>query len=50
MCEICLKLTIKTLEQRQWRSSGLFLVNFEQISNSCGVSIVYFEQVNVGLV
>ena len=33
MCEICSKLTIKTPEQRQWRRSGAFIVNFEQISH-----------------
>ena len=30
--EICSKLTIKT-EWRQWRHSGVFIVNFEQISH-----------------
>ena len=33
MCEICSKLTIKTQQQRQWRPSGVFIVNFEQISH-----------------
>ena len=32
-CEICSKLTIKTLEQPQWRRSGVFVVNFEHIAN-----------------
>ena len=32
-CEICSKLTIKTPELRQWRSSGVFIVNFEHISH-----------------
>ena len=32
-CEICSKLTIKTPEQRQWRRSGVFIVNFEHISH-----------------
>ena len=27
------KLTIETLERRQWRGSGVFNVNFEQISS-----------------
>ena len=31
--EICSKLTIKTPEQRQWRRSGVFIVNFEHISH-----------------
>ena len=33
-CEICSKLTIKTLERRRWRRSDVFIVNFEQISPS----------------
>ena len=32
-CEICSKLTIKTLEGRQWHHSGVFIVNFGQISH-----------------
>ena len=31
-CEICSELTIKTPERRQWRHSGVFIVNFEHIS------------------
>ena len=31
-CEICRKLTIKTPERRQWRCSGVFIVNFDQTS------------------
>ena len=31
MFEICLKLTIKTPEQRHWRCSGVFIVYFELI-------------------
>ena len=31
-CEICSKLTIKTPEQSHWRRSGVFIVNFEHIS------------------
>ena len=31
-CEICSKLTRKTPERRQWRRSGVFIVNFEHIS------------------
>ena len=33
MCEICSNLTIKTLERRQLRLSGVFIVNFEHISH-----------------
>ena len=33
MCEVCSKLTIKTPERRHWRRSGVFIVNFEQISH-----------------
>ena len=32
MCEICAKLTIKTLEQSQLRC-GVFIVNFEHIAH-----------------
>ena len=31
--KICSKLTTKTPEQRQWRRSGVFIINFEQISH-----------------
>ena len=30
---MCSKLTIKTLEQHHWRRSGIFIVNFEHISD-----------------
>ena len=30
-CEICSKLTIKTLERRHWPRSGVFFVNLEHI-------------------
>ena len=33
MGKICSKLTIKTPKRRQWRRSGVFIVNFEQISH-----------------
>ena len=47
--EMCSKLTIKTPERRQWRGSGVFIVNFEHISHLVlVVSIVNFEQVNAG--
>ena len=32
-CEIFSKFTIKTPERRQWRRSGVFIVNFENISH-----------------
>ena len=32
MCEVCLNLTLKTQEWRKWRLSGVFVVNFKQIS------------------
>ena len=31
--EICSKLAIKIQERRQWRRSGVFIVNFEDISD-----------------
>ena len=31
-CEIRSKLTIKTPEQRHWRRSGSFIVNFEKVN------------------
>ena len=31
MCEICSNLTIKALERRKWRRSGVFMVSFEHI-------------------
>ena len=50
MCEIYSKLVKKTLEQGQECRSGVFFVNFEQISHIVLVflCIVDFEQVNVG--
>ena len=32
-CEICWKWTTKVSEQRYWRRSGVFIVNFEHISH-----------------
>ena len=32
-CELCSKLIIKIPEQRQWRRSSVFIVNFEPISH-----------------
>ena len=47
--EKCVKITRKTAEWCQWLRSGVFIVNFKQIShNFSGVSIVDFEQLNAG--
>ena len=32
-CEICSKLPIKTPKRRQWRGSGVFIVNFNHTSH-----------------
>ena len=32
-CETCSKLAIETPERRHWRHSGVFIVNFEHISD-----------------
>ena len=32
-CEICSKLTIKTLARRHWHCSGVFIINFGYISH-----------------
>ena len=45
-CEICSELTIKRPEQRQWRRSGVFIVNVTYFTPCCNVSIVNFKQVN----
>ena len=51
MCEICSKLAIMTPEQRHCRRSGVFIVNFEQISYPFSSdSIDDFEKVNACLV
>ena len=47
--EICLKLTIKTPEWRQWRRSGVFIVNFEHNSYLALVFLFNFEYVIGGL-
>ena len=39
-CEIYSKLTIKALE-RQWRRSGIFVVNFEHISHISHLVLVF---------
>ena len=46
MCEICLKVTIRTPERRHWCCSGVFIINFEHILHiALYFSIVDFEQV-----
>ena len=45
MCKICSKLTIKMPERRQWRRSGIFIVNFEHFTPCFIVSVVKFEHV-----
>ena len=48
-CEICSTLTTKTPEQRQWRRSGVFVVNFEKYFTICtSISSVNFEHVIAG--
>ena len=50
-CEIYLRLTIKTLEQHQWRDSGVFIVIFLlYFTPFSSLSIVNFEQANVSWV
>ena len=50
-CGICSKLTIKTRERRNWRRSGVFIINFGTYFTPCSsVFIVNFEQVNTGWV
>ena len=39
--EICSNLTTKTPERRQWRRSGIFIVNFEDISHVNDVVLVF---------
>ena len=47
-CEICLKLTVKTSEQRQWRRFGVILVSLLLTLSTpfSTVSIVKLEQAN----
>ena len=50
-CEICSKLTIKKPDRRQWRRSGVFIVNFEHILHLVLVFLLQnFEHVIVGWV
>ena len=45
-CEIYLELTIKTAERRQWRRSGVFIINFEHISQHVLV-VLFFNFAHV---
>ena len=47
-CEICSKLTVKTPERPHWHRSGVFIGNFEHISQCSSVYIVNFEHVIPG--
>ena len=50
-CDVCSKLTVKTLDRHHRRRSSDFVVNFEHISHLfSSVSIVDFEQVNISWV
>ena len=42
------KSTIKTVERRQWRRSGVFIVNFEQVNVSWAVAIPKVRQLERG--
>ena len=46
---MCLKLTVKVSERRQWHCSGVFIVNTD-FTHSSGISIGDFEQVYAGSV
>ena len=49
--EICSKLTIKELERRHWRRSGVFFVKFEHISPLVLVFLLLtVSRLNVGQV
>ena len=39
-CEACSKLTIKTVDQVQWRCFGIFIINFEHISHLFAVFLL----------
>ena len=46
-CEICSELTIKTPKRRQWRRSGVFIVNLNIFHAFFSVSIINVEQENI---
>ena len=48
ICKVCSKLTIKSIERRQWHRSGTFNRWFcEDITCCCDVSVADYEQKNV---
>ena len=47
---MCSKLKITTPERRQWRRSGVFIVNFEHLIPCSSVSTANFEHVIAGRV
>ena len=47
-CEICSKLTIRIPEQRHWRRSGIFIVNFEHISHLVLVFLLLTLKMSAG--
>ena len=49
MHQICSQLTLKKLGWRYWSRSVLFIVSFEHILHTSGISIVGFEEVNIRL-
>ena len=48
MFQLYSELTITKQERHPWSYSGVFIINFEQISHCSGVSIIDFEQINGG--
>ena len=40
MCKICLKITIKTPERRQWRRSSAFIVEFEHVNANWKINVI----------
>ena len=49
-CQIFLKLTRKTLERRQWRRFGVFIVNFELISHLFSSAVLLNKWILAGFV
>ena len=47
--QICSQLTLKKLGWRYWSRSVVFIVSFEHILHTSGISIVVFEEVNIHL-